>query len=864
MAKMFLDVFNLSITASWLIAAVILVRLVIRHRAPKWVTCLLWAMVGIRLVIPFSLESTVSLIPSRETIIPESVYGETVVQTPDITPPEQDNPDVGIDTPNEGIDTPNEGIDIPDEYIPPAIENIPEEYIHSGIGAIDDRVNPIIQSTATIENGKSRNILQTVTFAASCVWILGMVSLVIYAVINYLLLKKRVATSIPEGKDVRKSEAVGSPFILGVFRPRIYMPFGLSKATEEHVLAHERAHLKRGDHLIKPIGYAILTVHWFNPLVWLGYILLCRDIEYACDEKVVKNMSAEARKAYAEALLECGVSKSRISACPVAFGETGVKKRVKNTMNYKKPLFWVMIAAIIICAAVAVFFLTSPAANDKKTSDTSDVSDVVDVSNVSDVIDESDVSKSEDSNNEEIKKAFAQIAETIKADTEKRGRIVYDGYSLSYDFENKIYALETDVFKYGYKDKNIDIIVNNTSHSVVSGDESDYNELISVYAEPMFSKKDTLLKIINTPTLNVDRKTSDNGDQVYQFNGSCTLKNTDNVEEESFVRGALTIYEGVGCYFIVFVDGVQTDLKLYFDTQEISIDENAIYKTDTYSSLTALKESMTEFNRFYNSFFVYEESVLANKLIEVNLYDIRTFSPGAEDDVWSYLNMKQIVLKNDDDIISVFSREWMPYNAYPLNESTRLDGFYSNIYSYLKDGEQTVRRQQYGYGYQFGDYWEEDKTETTQDSEEFILLSDYIEDMYENIAFSMNRNDFDSHSKNDIELYLLRSANFIGTEYTYNSDGTVTVSTDCTDRYLSFLYYHIRPRDGTIIDKREYKNSFEDTANFTYDLNTGMIIGFDFSATDNNGDLKIQISLKTQDADESMLPEKAELLAGNW
>ncbi len=391
MAKMFLDVFNLSITASWLIVAVILVRLVIRHRAPKWVTCLLWTMVGIRLVIPFSLESAVSLIPSRETIIPESVYGETVVQTPDITPPEQDNPDVGIDTPNEDIGTPNEGIDVPDEYIPPAIENIPEEYIHSGIGAIDDRVNPIIQSTATIENGKSKNILQTVTFAASCVWILGMVSLVIYAVINYLLLKKRIATSIPEGKDIRKSEAVGSPFILGVFRPRIYMPFGLSKATEEHVLAHERAHLKRGDHLIKPIGYAILTVHWFNPLVWLGYILLCRDIEYACDEKVVKNMSAEARKAYAEALLECGVSKSRISACPVAFGETGVKKRVKNTLNYKKPLFWVMIAAIIICAAVAVLFLTSPAA-DKETSDTSDVSDVVDVSNVSDVIDESDVS----------------------------------------------------------------------------------------------------------------------------------------------------------------------------------------------------------------------------------------------------------------------------------------------------------------------------------------------------------------------------------------------------------------------------------------------------------------------------------------
>ncbi|MBO5403214.1 MAG: hypothetical protein J6A85_08600 [Clostridia bacterium] len=468
----------------------------------------------------------------------------------------------------------------------------------------------------------------------------------------------------------------------------------------------------------------------------------------------------------------------------------------------------------------------------------------------------------EESKPEEIKKAFAQVAETITANTEKRGRIVYDGYSLSYDFENDIHSLKTDMFKYSYKDKNIDIIVNDTSRSIISGDENDYNELISVYAEPAFSKKDLLLKIINSQTLDVDRKTSDRGDQVYQFSGSCALNNTDNAEEESFVRGALTVYEGIGYVFTVFVDGVQTDLKLYLDTQEISIDENEIYKTDTYSSLNSFKESMTEFNRFYNSFFVYDESVFTNKLIEVNLYDIGTFTPGAED-VWSYLNIKQIVLKNDDDITSAFSYERMPYNAYPLNESTRLDGFYSNIYSYLKDGEQTVRRQQYGYGYQYGDHWEQDKTETTQASEEFILLS-YCESIYENIAFSMNRNDFDSLSKNDFELYLLRSANFIGTEYTYNSDGTVTVSTDCTDRYLSFLYYHIRPRDGIIIDKRENKNSFEDTANFTYDLKTGMLIGFDFSATEDNGSLKVQISLKMQDADESMLPIKAELLAGNW
>lgn len=360
MENLFLDVLNLSITAGWLIAAVLLVRLVIRKRAPKWICCLLWGMVGLRLVLPFSLESALSLVPSRETVIPESVYGEVALP---VTPPENHEPVVPPTVPDDNV---------PDDNVPdmPVINTYPEEYIHSGIGIIDNKVNPIIQSTATVtENGKETNILQTVTKIGSIVWVCGMAALAAYAVINYLLLKKRISFSVPEGKDIRKSEAVGSPFILGFFRPRIYLPFGLSAETEAHVIAHERAHLKRKDHWIKPIGYAVLTLHWFNPLVWAAYILLCRDIEYACDEKVVKNMSAEARKAYAEALLECGVSRSMIAACPVAFGEIGVKKRVKNALNYKKPLFWVMILAVVICAAVAVLFLTSPAAKDNETSE---------------------------------------------------------------------------------------------------------------------------------------------------------------------------------------------------------------------------------------------------------------------------------------------------------------------------------------------------------------------------------------------------------------------------------------------------------------------------------------------------------------
>ena len=155
-----------------------------------------------------------------------------------------------------------------------------------------------------------------------------------------------------------------SPFVLGLIKPKIYLPFNMNEKDMEHVVAHEMAHIRRKDHLWKPLGFILLTLHWFNPLMWLGYVLLCRDIELACDEKVIKELDHDARADYSQALLTCSVNRRMIAACPLAFGEVGVKDRVKSVLNYKKPAFWIIIAAIVACVAVAVCFLTNPPAKE--------------------------------------------------------------------------------------------------------------------------------------------------------------------------------------------------------------------------------------------------------------------------------------------------------------------------------------------------------------------------------------------------------------------------------------------------------------------------------------------------------------------
>ncbi len=310
MDALFLDILNISITASYIIIAVILLRFIFK-KFPRKFFCFLWAIAGIRLVLPLDFESVFSLIPSAKTI-PNDF---TMSQSPAIS---------------------------------------------SGIPMVNSIVNPVISETLTPEAGNSVNPLQIVSFIASIVWIIGIAVILLYGLISYIRVKKTVKGAVLLCDNLWQSENVVSPFILGIFRPAVYLPFGMDEQTQSYVIAHEKAHLKRRDHWIKPLGFVILAFHWFNPLVWIAYVLLCKDIEVACDEKVVSQMDNESRKEYATALLDCAVNRRKIAACPLAFGEVGIKERIKGVMNYRKPAFWIIIFAVIACVAVSVCFLTNP------------------------------------------------------------------------------------------------------------------------------------------------------------------------------------------------------------------------------------------------------------------------------------------------------------------------------------------------------------------------------------------------------------------------------------------------------------------------------------------------------------------------
>ena len=297
MSEFFLKIVNMSISASWLVLAVLGVRLVLK-RAPKWVYVLLWGIVAVRLLFPLSFESALSLLPSTETISETALSGS-------------------------GIE------------------------IQTGIAPVDDRVNDYlgdysVESAAAPENN-STNILTVL----SIVW-----------------LQRKVDTAVLLRENIFQSESVLSPFVLGIIRPRIFLPFNIDEQDMKYVIAHEAAHIRRKDHWWKPVGFLLLTIHWFNPLMWLAYVLLCRDIELACDEKVIHAMNHEDRADYTQVLVSCSVNRRMITSCPLAFGEVGVRKRVKSVMNYRKPALWTVALSVIACGVLAVGFLTNPLETD--------------------------------------------------------------------------------------------------------------------------------------------------------------------------------------------------------------------------------------------------------------------------------------------------------------------------------------------------------------------------------------------------------------------------------------------------------------------------------------------------------------------
>lgn len=373
MKDMFLHLFNMSITAGWLALAVMLFRVLFK-KAPKSLTVVLWALVGVRLLFPVSVESVLSLIPSRETVPTDIMYAETPT-------------------------------------------------IHTGLPHINTIVNPILSETLAPAPSDSVNPMQTVTSIACTVWLVGIAAMLAYTAFSYLRLHLKVREASPLEQNVYLCDHIDTPFLLGIVKPRIYLPSAINQSDIPYVLAHERAHIKRRDYLWKPLGFLLLTVYWFNPVLWLAYVLLCRDIETACDEKVLATHGSEIKKPYANALINCSIKRNTVAACPLAFGEVSVVKRVKSVLHYKKPAVWLIALAVIASIVIAVCFLTDPITEAEGTEESQTQSETP-----SDEISENEASQPSEEDVFDPLKAQAQLSNETRLKIERAWKSKYGSF----------------------------------------------------------------------------------------------------------------------------------------------------------------------------------------------------------------------------------------------------------------------------------------------------------------------------------------------------------------------------------------------------------------------------------------------------
>ena len=288
MSGVFLKILNMSVTATWIALALIVLRALLRKRLPKWVFCAAWGLVAVRLVLPVTFESYFSLIPSTDKII-KAAYDAA----------------------------------------------------------------PAVAAKSVGKATRGADVL-------TVIWLAGVALMLVWFFVSYIRLRLKVRVSLKTGSGAYLCDNIPSPFLLGLIKPRIYIPSSAGEEDEAYIVAHERAHIRRGDYIWKPLGYFLLSANWFNPVMWAAYILLCRDIEYACDEKVVSGLGEDVKRRYSEALLKCSVSRKTLAACPVAFAEAGVKQRIKNVLSYKKPTVWIIAAVAVLIAVLSVCFLTDP------------------------------------------------------------------------------------------------------------------------------------------------------------------------------------------------------------------------------------------------------------------------------------------------------------------------------------------------------------------------------------------------------------------------------------------------------------------------------------------------------------------------
>ena len=328
MTQVFARVLGTGLWAGCLVGVVLALRLVFR-RAPKWIHVLFWALVGLCLLFPFPVRTPLSLRPASGALAVEGIISDSSI-----------------------LEGRGEISGMAAARTTPLPQN--------GLTSLAQATAPVPGVGYTIPSGAADPHSLSPLTICTAVWAIGVILLVAWALASDIRLHWRVATAVRLEGNLYQSERVSSPFVLGLFRPRIYLPFGLEGGQLPYVVSHERAHITRKDHWWKAMGFLLLAVYWFNPLLWLAYGLLCRDIELACDEKVIRTLGVEGRAGYAQALLSCSIPRRRIAACPLAFGEVEVRKRVKSVLCYRKPAFWVIVAAVAACIAVAVIFLTDP------------------------------------------------------------------------------------------------------------------------------------------------------------------------------------------------------------------------------------------------------------------------------------------------------------------------------------------------------------------------------------------------------------------------------------------------------------------------------------------------------------------------
>ncbi len=433
MSAFFLNLLNMSISASFIVLVIILLRLIFKN-VPKYIFCILWGFVAIRLICPFSLGSSLSLIPNSQEIEKALLRNS-----------------VNKNIPNDVLDNLQQS----DDYI--FIDN------NDNIESVDNSDKLVNNLPSAIENVKSESPIFA-RYTVDLIWLLGVFIILLYSVICYIRLKNEVRASIKIKENILICDNIKTPFILGIFNPKIYLPSDMNQEEQNYVLLHENAHLKRLDNFWKPFGFLLLSIHWFNPLIWLAYVLFCNDIEFATDEKVIRKLNDAGKKEYSEMLLLFSIENSKfISACPVAFGEVSVKERIKKVLNYKSPSFFILLLSILICVFVAIFFLTTHKEN------------IIPVGNI------------ENSNNEEIYNLEFGIVDNITDVSENALNV--DIFNLSgdtqslllYGFKNIskndviIYAYEEDKIIYFIKFKNIaNKVIDITNNSIKLDDNSQY------------------------------------------------------------------------------------------------------------------------------------------------------------------------------------------------------------------------------------------------------------------------------------------------------------------------------------------------------------------------------------------------------